>query len=358
MKAAVVPSSEELTNLAEVKDIPKPSIQDDQILIKAKAYAINPTDWKHIVYKLSKPGDVIGSDVSGTIEEVGSKVTNFKKGDVVSSFVMGNVSPDSGAFAEYVVGYPGGTIKYNHGLDKPANVEASVIDSYEGAASITLGLCTVAQSFSHYLKLGKRAQPGDSILIWGGATATGVLAIQVAKLVYNLNVIATASPRNHEYLKELGADYVIDYNDADVVNKIKAIGKVKFALDTVSDAKTYQTVYDATEGTPEVYLDNLLNLTADSIKTDPKREGTVKFGQTLAYLSVIKEKDLFGTTLYQTPELLEEYNEWWNNVVPTIINKLKHTKLRIVPGGLSAADEALKLSRDSKVSAEKIVFGI
>ncbi|RCK66540.1 hypothetical protein Cantr_03556 [Candida viswanathii] len=155
---------------------------------------------------------------------------------------------------------------------------------------VSLGLCTVAQSFSHYLKLGKRAQSGDSILIGGGATATGVLAIQVAKLVYNLNVIATASPRNHEYLKELGADYVIDYNDADVVNKIKAIGKVKFALDTVSDARTYQKVYDATEGTSEVYLDNLLNLTADSIKTDPKREGTVKFGQTLAYLSLSRRR--------------------------------------------------------------------
>ena len=78
MKAAVVPEGE-LSKLAEVKDIPKPSINDDQILIKSKAYAINPTDWKHIVYKLSKPGDVIGSDVSGVVEEVGSNVTNFKK---------------------------------------------------------------------------------------------------------------------------------------------------------------------------------------------------------------------------------------------------------------------------------------
>lgn len=357
MKAAVVPEGE-LSKLAEVKDIPKPSINDDQILIKSKAYAINPTDWKHIVYKLSKPGDVIGSDVSGVVEEVGSNVTNFKKGDVVSSFVMGNVSPDSGAFAEYVVAYPGGTIKYDHSLDKPAKTEASVIDSYEGAASITLGLCTVAQSFSHYLKLDKFSNPGDSILIWGGATATGVLAIQVAKLVYKLNVIATASPKNHQYLKDLGADHVVDYNDPDVVNKIKAIGKVKFALDTISDKSTYQTVYDATEGSPEVYLDNLLSLNADSIKTNPSRDGTVKFGTTLAYLSVIKEKDLFGNVFYQTPELLEEHTKWWEEVVPTIINKLKHTKLRKVDGGLSAADEALKLSRDSKVSAEKIVFGL
>ena len=357
MKAAVVPEGE-LTRLAEIKDIPKPSINDDQILIKSKAYAINPTDWKHIVFKLSKPGDVIGSDVSGIVEEVGSNVTSFKKGDVVSSFIMGNISPVSGAFAEYVVAYPGGTIKYDHSLDNPAKTEASIIDSYEGAASITLGLCTVAQSFSHYLKLGERSQPGDSILIWGGATATGVLAIQIAKLVYKLNVITTASPKNNEYLKELGADHVIDYNDSDVVKKIKAIGNVKFALDTISDVNTYQAVYDSTSGTPEVYLDNLLGLTADSIKTDPSRDGTVKFGLTLAYISVVKEKDLFGTMFYQTPELLQDHTKWWNEVLPTFISKIKHTKLRKVDGGLEAADEALKLSRDSKVSAEKIVFGL
>ena len=79
MKAAVVPESVVETKLAEVKEIPKPTIGDDQILIKAEAAAVNPTDWKHIVFQMSKPGDVIGSDVSGTVEEVGSKVTNFKK---------------------------------------------------------------------------------------------------------------------------------------------------------------------------------------------------------------------------------------------------------------------------------------
>lgn len=80
MKAAVVPESVTETKLAEIKEIPKPTIDDDQILIKAEAGAINPTDWKHIIVaRSSKPGDIIGCDVSGIVEEVGSKVTNFKK---------------------------------------------------------------------------------------------------------------------------------------------------------------------------------------------------------------------------------------------------------------------------------------
>ena len=53
---------------------------------------------------MSKPGDVAGSDVSGIVEQVGANVTNFKK-DLVSSFVMGNMSPMSGAFAEYVAAF-------------------------------------------------------------------------------------------------------------------------------------------------------------------------------------------------------------------------------------------------------------
>ena len=80
MKAAVVPISIKDNYLTEIKDISKPEIKDDQILIKAKACAINPIDWKHIVYQMSKPGDVAGSDVSGIVEQVGANVTNFKRG--------------------------------------------------------------------------------------------------------------------------------------------------------------------------------------------------------------------------------------------------------------------------------------
>ena len=153
---------------------------------------------KHIVFQMSKPGDVIGSDVSGTVEEVDPK-SPISKGDTVSSFHYWNISPDSGAFGEYVIAYPQATIKYDHSLSHSSATNSSTIKSYEGAASVTLGLSTIGISFSHYLNIGKHKKEGDSILIWGGATATGILAIQVAKLVYNLNVITTASPKNHAF---------------------------------------------------------------------------------------------------------------------------------------------------------------
>ncbi|CAX41359.1 zinc-binding dehydrogenase, putative [Candida dubliniensis CD36] len=354
MKAAVVSNPVEPTKLTEVKEIPKPKIQDNEILVKAKAYAINPTDWKHIVFKMSKPGDVAGSDASGIVEEVGSQVTTFKKGDNVSSLVIGNVSPDNGAFAEYFVAKPQATIKYDHDLVSSSDPKSSTIDSFEGAASVTIGLCTVGISFSHYLNIAQHKKEGDSILIWGGATATGILAIQVAKLVYNLNVITTASPKNHEYLKELGADYTLDYNDADVVSKLQSLGHIKFGLDTIGNQETFQKLYDATTGTPEVFLDSLSLIDGNSIKTNPERK--VHWGYTLGYLVVQKEKVLGTKKLVQTPELVHDFNAWWGNVLPTIINKVKHANLKILDGGLASANEGLQLSRDNKVSGQKIVF--
>ncbi|KAF6069714.1 Zinc-binding dehydrogenase family protein [Candida albicans] len=321
MKAAVVSNPVEPTKLTEVKEIPKPKIQDNEILVKAKAYAINPTDWKHIVFKMSQPGDVAGSDASGIVEEVGSQVTNFKKGDNVSSLVIG-------------------TIKYDHDLVSSSESKSSTIDSFEGAASVTVGLVTVGISFAHSLNIAKNKEKGDSILIWGGATATGILAIQVAKLVYNLNVIVTASPKNHEYLKDLGADHTLDYNDADVVSKLQSLGHIKFGLDTIS--------------TPEVFLDSLLLLDGKSIKTDPARN--VHWGYTLGYLVVQKEIVLGTQKLVQTPELVNDFNAWWENVLPTIINKVKHANLKILDEGLASANEGLQLSRDNKVSGQKIVF--
>lgn len=159
-------------------------------------------------------------------------------------------------------------------------------------------------------------------------------------------------------MKELGADHTLDYNDPNVIENLKALGPIKFGLDTIANTTTFQGLYDATAGTPEVYLDSLLGLDGKSIKTDPSRENSVHWGYTLAYLCVIKEKSLGPTKFVQTPELVDDYLKWWNEVLPTFIGKIKHANLKILGDGLASANEALQLSRDSKVSAQKIVFTV
>ena len=111
----------------------------NQILIKAIAYAANPTDWKHPVFRWGKEGAIAGSDVSGIIEEVGSDVKGFNVGDVVSSFIHGNYFKDRGAFSDYVVIDPITTVKYPNGVMKSEPLQigvkpAGLIDTFEGAA--------------------------------------------------------------------------------------------------------------------------------------------------------------------------------------------------------------------------------
>lgn len=344
-------------NLLTVEgDIPIPHISESEILIRSVAFAANPTDWKHIAFGLGENGAIAGSDVSGVVEKVGNNVKGFSKGDIVSTFVRGGYSKGNGAFAEYVKASPVSTIKYGKLLQtplKPNTVVASgVIDTFEGAASVTLGLVTVALSFSHSLKIAPDSH--KSILIWGGATATGVLAIQVAKLVFGLKVIATASNKNHEWLKSLGADEVFDYNDKDVASKIQAYaqGSIAYAFDTVSEGETFQKMYDSCAGSDFVAFDNLLGLGPSDITQVPGRKAS--WGKTLAYL-VFGKSITMGTEFVFTPQLLEDYKLLWNKILDIVL-QLKTSRLRVLQPGYATPAEALELLRQGKVSGEKIVW--
>ncbi|ABN65265.1 Zinc-binding oxidoreductase [Scheffersomyces stipitis CBS 6054] len=363
IKAAIVPGTTGEGELTEVATISLPQLSADQILIKSVAYAVNPTDWKHIAYGLSPKNAIAGSDVAGVVEKVGANVKGFKEGDKVSGFIHGNTSATVGAFGEYALLNPDTAIKYEASQisDKPLSVgehPADLLNTFEGIAGVSLGLVTVSLSFAHSLQIpaDKEKNKNASILIWGGATATGVLAIQLAKLVYGLNVIATASSKNHEFLKSIGADATFDYKDVKVVEAIKtyAKGSILYALDTVASPTTFQATYDATEGAESVAIDNLLALNGSSITTKPERKTT--YGRTLAYTALGESIDLGGGVVPSTPELMSDYLNFWKNVLPPYIPLLKHSNLKVLPAGLESASSALELLRQDKVSGEKVVF--
>ncbi|KAI5967701.1 hypothetical protein CANMA_002881 [Candida margitis] len=359
MKAVVFSGDKQ--SPTDVKDsLPIPTISADEILIKAKAFAINPTDWKSVDSGNCSAGDILGCDVSGVVVEVGENVPHFQKGDFVGAFVVGNVSSTNGAFAEFVVANPFGCIKYDQLEDKVVE-NSSPITTFLGAASATLGLVTIGDSFSYQLRIGERYSEGDYILIWGGATATGVLAIQLAKSIYGLNVITTASAKNHEYLKTIGADYVFDYHDDKVVGQIREIGRglIKFALDTIAKPDTFQKVYDSTsEVSGDVYLDSLLFLDGNSIKLNENRDNSkIHFGKTLAYLAITESKKIGSSILKRPKDMLKYYEPWWFDILPKNIGSIKHTNLKVLSNGLNSVDEGFKLSKEG-VSSEKVVFSI
>ncbi|CAH2353594.1 uncharacterized protein CLIB1423_11S03268 [[Candida] railenensis] len=351
----------------EIKNLSIPSVPKGKVLVKAIAYAFNPTDWKHPVYGMTPEGAVLGSDFSGIVEAVGSEVEGLAKGDYVSGWAHGGYEKDIGGFQDWVLADPPLVIKFDKSqldqskVEPVGDSESRVIDNFEGAASVTLGLSTIAMSFTNQLKL-KVNEPSyrdQYILIWGGATASGVLAIQVAKDIYGLKVITTASPRNNAFLKSLGADHIVNYNDKDVIEKIRKIGggKIHFALDTISSLETFQLVYDATAGTNEgtVAIDNLLLLNPEEIKTDKSRTN-LKFGKTLAYVANGEPTVFAGIPVAPDADLAADYGNFWYNILPGYLPKLRHSNLKVLNPGLESVHEGLSLLMDNKVSGEKVVF--
>lgn len=356
---AVINNSPEKGKLTIVKELPVPAFSDDEILIRAVAFGANPTDWKRFVYGLAADNAVAGSDVAGVVEKVGKNVKGFAPGDVVSSMLLTGASATNGPFAEYAVASPLTTLKYPNGNEfskdplAPGQYPAAVTTTFEGASSLTLALATVALSFSYGLKV--EHDPSKTILVWSGASSVGMLAIQVAKLVFGLKVITTASIKHEQFLKELGADQVFDYKDPDVVEKIKsyAKGSIDYAYDTYSDQLSLQAIYDATADSSHVAIDNLLNVRAESLNQTEGRN--VTFAYTAVYQALKIDWAWGEHTFPYTDELGDSFDKLWQQL-PNYLSKIKHHNLLVLKPGLESANEALELLRENKVSGGKVVW--
>jgi NADPH:quinone reductase-like Zn-dependent oxidoreductase len=195
MKAIVLKQPGDPANL-EIQHLPKPAIQNGEVLVQVKAISINPVDVKTRLGKaqyarLQEQGPVIiGWDISGIVTE--SKSDLFKPGDEV--FGMVNFPGAGKAYAEYVAAPAG------HLALKPANI------SHEEAAAATLAALTAYQAVAHQYKI----KAGDRVLIHAAAGGVGHFAVQLAKHM-GAYVIGTSSARNKDFVLKLGADEHIDY---------------------------------------------------------------------------------------------------------------------------------------------------
>lgn len=184
----------------ELADVAVPGLGPNGVLVQIHASSVNPVDWKlrkgllSPVLKVRFPV-IWGCDCSGVVSEVGSAVTLFKPGDEVYGFKNQRVAKTwRGTYCEYAV-LPEKTL-----ARKPANL------SHEEAAAIPLAALTAWQALSNQGKI----KPGRRVLIHAGAGGVGHFAIQIAK-AFGATVAATASARNRDFLRLLGADEVIDY---------------------------------------------------------------------------------------------------------------------------------------------------
>mgnify|MGYP001386899146 CR=1 FL=1 len=184
-----------------LQEVDKPVVQDDQVLVRVHAAAVNPADVHFVtglpyvlrlLFGLRKPKTrVRGIDVAGYVEAVGTNVKHVRPGDEV----FGGCT---GAFAEYVCAGK------NNFVPKPANL------TFEQAAAVPVAACTALQT----LRDVGHVQPGQKVLINGASGGVGTFAVQLAK-AFGADVTGVCSTRNMEMVRSIGADHVIDYSQED-----------------------------------------------------------------------------------------------------------------------------------------------
>ncbi|WP_025270530.1 NAD(P)H-quinone oxidoreductase [Hippea sp. KM1] len=215
-------------DVLKIADVEKPKPKPNQVLIKVMATSVNMPD---IVQRRGKypppPGEseILGLEVAGVIEEIGSEVEGYKKGDRVMALVGG------GGYAEYATAYA------SHLIPIPESM------SFEEAACVCEAYIT---AFLNVFMIGG-IKDNDYVLYHGGGGGVNTAAIQLTRaLTNNVNIIVTASPRKIDKVKELGVDLVINYkenpNFSDIIKEYTKKRGVDIILDHVGAAYLDQNI--------------------------------------------------------------------------------------------------------------------
>ncbi|MCR8558112.1 NADP-dependent oxidoreductase [Mucilaginibacter sp. BJC16-A38] len=274
MKAIIINEFGPIQNL-QLADLPIPTINDNEVLIKVSAISVNPVDLKTREGKgtagnIKEWPVILGWDVSGEVVE--SSSSQFKKGDEV--FGMVNFPGHGKAYADYVAA------KADHLALKPANI------SHDEAAAACLAALTAWQNVTEHYKV----KEGDKVLIHAGSGGVGHYAIQMAKYL-GAYVVATSSAENKRFVIGLGADEHIDYK---AVLFEDEVSDVDFVLNTQSAEIAERSLTVVKQGGTIISIASAVN---DELKEKAKAKG-IKISQTMVKSS--------GKDMKQLADLLDK----------------------------------------------------
>lgn len=328
-------------------NLPVPSPGENELLIRNHAVAANPADYKIRDFRshLTNFPTVLGSDVCGIVSAIGPNVTKFKVGDRVAGFalVIANGKREHGAWQTYTL------------LQESATMRIPGFVSFEDGATFPMAFATVGVAYFERLGIARPVSINPSVdapqqsgmLVWGASSSTGTAAVQLAKEL-GFKVFATASPKNHEYVKSLGAYAVIDYRDPEVVSKLVQLAKeagtpLRLGFDAISEGNSpllSANVLLASGG-----QGSKLSLTGPW-PTDVEQPAGVDVSMTIAAFAFVHHVEM-GRWLFNQylPKAIVE-----RKIVPA-------PKVQIVDGGIGAAQEALDIVKTG-VSATKIVVKV
>ncbi|EME39478.1 toxD-like protein [Dothistroma septosporum NZE10] len=346
---------------AAVQPARMPKLRDGYLLCKVHCVALNPADWKYLDF-IGVQGVTLGADLSGVVEEIDPSCgAHFEKGDRIAAFVHGgNVSqPDDGAFAEYCL------VKADLALKVPDAM------SDEDAATLGVAVATCGQALYQGLELPlPGGAPYDGfLLVYGGSTSTGTLAIQYARLS-GCKVIATASPHNWPLLKELGVEETFDYKDPDCAKKVRGIPICKAGY--LTDGALIRAF---TSDSLVLALDCIAEGDSAKICEDSISESK---GGTICYLFQAKhsradivDKRVFAYTVFG--EAFDKFGQSWPARAEDFARgkefaalasqmlsdgQLRPHPVRLGKDGLEGVLDGLQQLRERKVSGAKLVYRV
>jgi NADPH:quinone reductase-like Zn-dependent oxidoreductase len=324
----------------EVRAAEYTSPLENQIVVKNGAVAINPIDhalqtFGPVLFPwLTYPG-IFGDDVAGEVVEVGSNVTRFRVGDRVLGYsvVLQSNKPAEGAFQHYTV------INENLASHIPDTL------SYEEACVIPLTFSTAASSlfFKDHLALEypttSPKPTGKTLLVLGGATSVGCNAIQLA-VAAGYEVFTTASPRNFDYLKKLGASQVFDYNSENYIQEL--IQALK--------GKSFAGAYAAAPGT-----------LAPALEIVSKSDGVKFVSSALPIKDVPIPEGVSAKFVIATDIMTNEVSQVvYRDFLPQALAEGKFIaapEAHVVGKGLDKIEEAMEVHKKG-VSAKKVVVSL
>ena len=214
-------------DVLKFEEVPKPTPKENEVLVKVHAASANAGDWHlmrgdpfliRLMFGLLRPkAEILGADIAGKVEAVGSNVKQLKPGDEVFGDISGC---GFGAFAEYV------SVPENALALKPANI------SFEEAAAASSAAITALQG----LRDAGKIQSGQKVLVNGASGGVGTFAVQIAKS-FGAEVTGVCGTGNMEMVGSIGADHVIDYRKEDFTKNGKH-------YDLILDAAAFRSIFD------------------------------------------------------------------------------------------------------------------
>ncbi|KAF7558012.1 hypothetical protein G7Z17_g318 [Cylindrodendrum hubeiense] len=335
---------------ATFKDVPIPTISDDELLVKVHAVALNPTDFKHIDF-VSPTKSIMGCDYAGEVVAVGTSAAGtWKVGERVAGVVHGGIYSDRGAFAEYL------KVEYEIAWKIPPEVSDVEATTY-GVSAITASLALnnrlgLPWANESYKTDQRESTDRPAIFIYAGSTSAGLFHIQLAKAA-GLTVVTTASPHSFDLVKKYGADSVFNYKSPTVVADIvKKFPNMSMAVDCFSEGKSTEMCAKVikNKGGKVVTL-----LDAGKSKTPGVEYVSIMAytmcGHAFQWLPPIGPK--FRVNLEDRKTLVHFYA-----ILPELTQTIKPTPIITLEGGFDAIMGGLDQLRAGKVSGGKLVVKV